>query len=339
MVFQILHINSMKIEVQKKLRKKPEIILIVCEDSKSSSFYIEQKAKSVGIPLYKSIEKVKFDKGNVEIQGLGGDPIYLVSKAIERKNNFRSEQKRRQSYPFSKVFCVMDVDDHHSLAEAIVKINEENKKDTETEIIPIISNECFEVWYILHFELIKRELYRNSKTKRAKNKQFISPENNLSKLIEKYLGIKKYEKGNENIFELLKLKGNESAAIIRANDLNKHHLEVNKIKTNDIYKFNPSTQVHKLIIKLNEMSHNELEYKFETLQETDLLKIDYLCSNKSFILMLWELMHNTYSKLTYSERFILLIEIFTKPYNNKAFIEDQNIRDVLIEYYSNIDQN
>ncbi len=232
--------------------KSPEIILIVCEDSKSSFFYLEQKARGLGLNVIEPYQDIDIKTNSVEILGLGKAPITLVNKAIARKRNFNEKAKENQTIPYSKVYCVMDVDDHESLERAIDKINTENELDKETEIVPIISNECFEVWYLLHFEYTTAQLFRDTRTKN----EFIANRRNLSRLMEKYLRIDDYAKGSVNIFKLLQSKGNEAEAIKRAKQLNQHHLSVNNIGANKIYTLNPSTQVYKLIGKLNEMAGN-----------------------------------------------------------------------------------
>ncbi len=323
----------MKIKARELLGKKPEIILVVCEDSKSSAFYLEEKVKSVGIPLIKSLEKVNLNENGIDIQPLGKEPSFLVKKAIERKNSFKQEQKKKKSYYYSTVYCVMDVDDHPALEKAIERIYEENAIDTETEIIPIISNECFEVWYVLHFEYTHRELNRNSKRK-GKIKQYISPENNLSKLIEKHLLIEEYDKGYKNIFSLIKSKGNEQTAIKNAETLNKHHLDVNKIKENELYKCNPSTQVHKLIIKLNELANNNKELEFTPLSVTEITQMTSFCSDMNIIEKLWSMLFETFLNCNHSERLILLKEIFEKPTWSQAYRKHEEIRDLLDDYYA-----
>ena len=95
----------MKLLSRELSKKKPEIILVVCEDKKSSTFYLEDKAKSVGISIIKSIERVDFEKSGVEIHGLGKDPSFLVKKAIERKNNFRGTKKEKFLLLFKSLLC------------------------------------------------------------------------------------------------------------------------------------------------------------------------------------------------------------------------------------------
>ncbi len=327
----------MQIEARRTLGIKPEIILIVCEDEKSSAYYLEDKVKSVGIPIVKSIEKIKLDKSGVEIKGLGATPLTIVKKAIERKELFKKVQKYKSSIPYSKIFCVMDVDDHeqqgNQLTRALQAINDENKKDNETELIPIISNECFELWYVLHFDYTTAELYRNTKRKRGKNKEYIDDKRNLSKLIEKHLNIKKYDKGHRDIFELLQKNGNEKYAIINSKKLNRHHLNVNKITEDEIYKHNPSTQVFKLIIALNELGVHENPHDFKELQSQDISQIN--CSEIGFVKKLWKLLFEHYYYLGHIDRFNLLKEAFLKPYNNKVFREIEKVRELLCEYYMN----
>ena len=229
-----------KLQQRKKGDKKPEIILIISEDMKSSTFYLQDKIKSFGIPTKIKYDKLPVLKTTIETKGSkdGSARITVVKYAIKEKNKFNKIQKRNNSEPFSKVYCVMDVDDDPTLKKAKKIIEIENRQDKTSEIIPIISNECFEVWYVLHFEYPTRELERKKKGR------IIKDNNRLDKLIEKYLDIEEYDKA-KNIFTLINKKGDESLAIKNAEKLNKHHLNTNKISEDKIYTKNPSTQIAK----------------------------------------------------------------------------------------------
>lgn len=79
---------------------------------------------------------------NIEIGGTHGEPLRLVRAAIDQ-----SERERRDGNPFSQVWCVFDVEapqPHGSLDEAIT-LARRNKIQCG------ITNPCFELWLILHF--------------------------------------------------------------------------------------------------------------------------------------------------------------------------------------------
>ncbi|GAJ11204.1 unnamed protein product, partial [marine sediment metagenome] len=83
---------------------------------------------------------------DVEIVGEGAAPITVVNSAIK----LREERKQIASKSLTKaeyevIYCVFDVEaptPHESLANAVSKA-----KDNKLEVI--LSNPCFEYWYIL----------------------------------------------------------------------------------------------------------------------------------------------------------------------------------------------
>ncbi len=313
------------------MAEKPEIILVISEDTKSSTLYLQDKIKSLGIP-YK-IKHKKITKSSFDVKGssYGSDPKSVVRYAIDEKNKFNKKQKIKKSYPFSKVFCVMDVDNHDTLEKAIQIIEKENKK-TESKIIPIISNECFEVWYVLHFEYATRELNRERK-KNKKTKKFIAKNNNLSKLIEKHLDIEKYNKA-DNIFQKLKDNGDENFAIKNAEKLNKHHLDINTKLEKEIYNYNPSTQVHRLIKEINRIGDKKEFFDFEKLTKLELADFNKLYSDIPFVNNMWKLLFEEYQTENNEKRIEFLKEIFKKPYNSSPYINSEKIRTFFNDNYN-----
>lgn len=100
------------------------------------------------------------------------------------------------------------------------------------------SNEAFELWFLLHFNLIGSAIGRNDYNKKVTE--------NYRKLTgdKKY----KYEK-SKSVYPLIDvIKGKESDAIKNAKKL----LEQHKSKTSFVKK-NPSTTVHLLVQKLNKL--------------------------------------------------------------------------------------
>jgi hypothetical protein len=196
--------------------KKP--ILIVCEDSKSSVLYLEAKIKD----LYINPIDIKVD-GNSE-----SSPISVVDYALEKKLEHKKKVKKEGIEDYEAIYCVMDVDDHPSIKPAI-------NKAQANELVPIVSNQCFELWYLLHFiEYSTAFLHREE----------------IYKLLDKKLG-KDYDKADKNIFELLNSKGSELKAIQTAKKLKASAIE-DSTEINPLR--NPSTDVFILIEKLNSIA-------------------------------------------------------------------------------------
>jgi hypothetical protein len=189
-------------------------ILIVCEDSKSSVFYLKDKIRNLRIiPL-------------VDVDGDSDPaPISVVNYAIERRKQQKREARERGIEEYRTVYCVMDVDEHPTIRQAIVKARDNG-------LVAIISNQCFELWYLLHFiDYSTAFLHRDE----------------ICRRLEKFIG-KEYEKGDKAMYEILKRLGNEAKAIGLARRLKTAAQEESEEK--DPLR-NPSTDVFELIEKLN----------------------------------------------------------------------------------------
>lgn len=199
-----------------KFKKLKEPLLIVCEDSKSSVFYLKKKVRSKGL-----------NPEDVVVTGdCGSAPISVVNYALELKNRRKKTAKRDGTLPYSNVYCVMDVDNHPSLREAIIKAR-------DNQMTPIVSNESFELWYLLHFVN-----YSTASKDRS----------TLNRELSAFLG-KSYDKGDDCMFELLiQQNGSETNALDLSARLNNTAREDSDER--DPLR-NPSTEVFILINKIN----------------------------------------------------------------------------------------
>jgi hypothetical protein len=109
-------------------------ILIVCEGTKTEPGYflaLRHREKS-------AIE--------LDIEP-GGVPKTLVEKAARLKRSAEKEARRHKddNLRYQYVWCVFDVDEHPNLAEA-----QQQARDNGIDVA--ISNPCFELWILLHFD-------------------------------------------------------------------------------------------------------------------------------------------------------------------------------------------
>ena len=171
-------------------------VLIVCEGAKTEPNYF--KAFRVSSQV-------------CDIEGSGHNTLSLVRQAVQlsKLKNYR------------EVWCVFDRDSFpaKNIRAAYALAAENNFKVA-------YSNECFEIWYILHFKYLESELNRQ---------QYI-------KQLKKELG--KYEKNSIDMYDRL-LKHQEDA-IRNATKLKQLH-GVNA----DPSKCTPYTTVHELVKRLN----------------------------------------------------------------------------------------
>ncbi len=115
------------------------------------------------------------------------------------------------------IYCVFDVDTHETLDQAIDKAR-------GNEICVILSNPCFEYWYILHF--------------RKTSAPFSSSQNVKSALRREHPA---YNESDTTIFNVVYPKTSEAI---------KHSKEVLNEQHNDaedLRDCNPSTHVHKIV--------------------------------------------------------------------------------------------
>jgi hypothetical protein len=181
-------------------------ILIVCEDSKSSPAYFRKYRK-----------KLSLRSVNVEVCGeeCGSAPKSVVDFAKVKKLEVETSTVRDE---YDVIFCVVDVDDHPSLGDAV-----QTARDNSLNLI--ISNPCFEYWYILHFE---------------RTGSSFSNRQQLYRKLESWLG-HKYEKSGCDFFEIVyertKTAIDNSKEILRSQWHNEE----------DLRQCDPSTHVHRVV--------------------------------------------------------------------------------------------
>lgn len=111
-------------------------ILVVCEGSVTEAEYL----KSFRHHFRNSLVRV-------EVDSHGGAPKILVKRAAKRKEQSEAQAQKRDDdfLLFDEVWCVFDVDEHAHLAEA-------RHQATASGIDLAVSNPCFELWALLHFQ-------------------------------------------------------------------------------------------------------------------------------------------------------------------------------------------
>lgn len=127
--------KALDLERRKQTRQQQPRILIVCEDSKSSAYYFQEMAKSLGLRA-------------VDVRGkeCGSAPNSVLKYAEQiYEEEFPSD-------PYDRVYCVFDRDQHTSFTPAIKRIQKLNTLGKP--FFEITSTPCFEIWLLLHFDYI-----------------------------------------------------------------------------------------------------------------------------------------------------------------------------------------
>ncbi len=183
------------------LREPKSILVIVSEGEKTEKNYFSNYRKR-GCGL--KIETPNTSKT---------DPIGLVAFARRQIKKHGLEPDRDD-----EVWCVFDVDQNEdNIMEAVEMARESNIKIA-------LSNPCFEIWFLLHFELRQTRL---------------SCDDTID-VLKGY--VPDYSKDEDIFYEIL---DEREKAISHAKKLNEIHQERN----NELYSpgSNPSTQVFKLV--------------------------------------------------------------------------------------------
>lgn len=107
-------------------------VLIVCEDSKSSVFYLEEIKKD-------------FDLKALVIRGkeCGSAPSSVLAYAEKVFSESKNE-------PYDRIYCVFDRDTHDCYEVTISKINQ--LQALKKPFFAITTTPCFEFWLLLHFQ-------------------------------------------------------------------------------------------------------------------------------------------------------------------------------------------
>ncbi|MGA8364254.1 MAG: RloB family protein [Solirubrobacteraceae bacterium] len=85
------------------------------------------------------------DKVIVHIDEFNGTPMTLVERAVARKKHEEREERRERGKAHDEVWCVFDVDTHPKREEAV-------ELAQRHDIKVAISNPCFELWLMLHYQ-------------------------------------------------------------------------------------------------------------------------------------------------------------------------------------------
>ncbi len=182
--------------------------LIVCEGTKTEPNY------------FMSLEKdLKPHVVELKIMGEGDNTVNLVTLAEEFVDNERAAGRN-----IDEVWIVFDIDSFPDQ-----DINSAVEMAEARGFHPAYSNEAFELWYLLHYEYCDSALSRTTYSRRLK----------------KYIG-KRYQKNDEEMYEILKESGNQTQAIQSAKRLHEIHSSNGKTPADS----NPSTLVYELIEEL-----------------------------------------------------------------------------------------
>ncbi len=190
----------------------PESYLIVCEGETEKQYFEA---------IIKKIEGEREQRFPAKIIAAGANTKSLVVST--------KDEIRRASIVYSNVWCVFDKDDFPD-----GNFNSEIEKAEKEGYGAAWSNEAFELWFLLHFQLLTTKLTRGQYNKKL---------NEIYRT--KSIGELKYKKNDPNIYDILEKHGSVRDAIRNAKKLKKQNAN-----TVSNAKKNPETTVFVLVEKL-----------------------------------------------------------------------------------------
>lgn len=170
------------------LEKKKYRYYIFCEGEQTEPKYFEGfKLLIEDNPIYK-------DMVLIEIEPCAAETMRVIGKAEKYVKENRISK--------GQIWCVYDKDSFPAkdFNGVVTRADKLNKENPELQYHAAWSNECIEFWFLLHFS------YYTSNNHRKEYITFLN---------EKFreLGLKKYQKNMDDIFEILMEKGNPKLAI------------------------------------------------------------------------------------------------------------------------------
>jgi hypothetical protein len=197
--------NGWQQGAKQRMTRSLRRLLILCEDTKSSRLYLKQ---------------FPFDPNEVQIEciGTGMNTDSLMEEAVRWKKKAETAKA-----PYDQIWVVFDKDDF-----PLQNFNRAfDLARSHSTIRACWSNECFELWYLLHF------CYRDTSVGRTE----------IWKLISGYIG-EDYDKADARVFE--KLESKITDALRHAARLDYQNSVTGQPRRN------PSTRAHELVKVLRE---------------------------------------------------------------------------------------
>ncbi len=236
-------------------------IVIVCEDEKSNVTYLRDKVNSCK-PKSSSTIVEPDDPRLYDRRDAGGTQTtkltnFAISKVNELNIRYNNNAEMLGENFFREVYVIADVDDNEyqngkyigKVTNAIHELATAQTANPAIKYDLLLSNECFEIWYILHFQDITEPLYRG----RGHTKHLANDSNLIWKRLGELAGISTNEdrqKKRKDFFQIMQTRGNEAEAIERAKKLEADSKTKNPT---ELFSSNPSTAVYKLIERLNNL--------------------------------------------------------------------------------------
>lgn len=199
-------------------RKYEQLCLIVCEDEKTEPAY------------FRLFENLFPDETfYLRCIGTGKDALGVVEAAIKEKQLLEIESKKEVDF----TWAVFDKDDLDLNNTRLKRFNDAYIAANDQNITPILSNEVFELWLLLHF----KEIDSGKPIPRIDVYYQLEQEIRRQADMTEY----QYQHGDSSIVQYIIEYGSESEAILRARNLDDHFGQCDPIIAN------PSTRIYLIV--------------------------------------------------------------------------------------------
>lgn len=182
--------------ISKEMNLRAETWLIICEGTKTEPNYFKS--------LFEYVNKTSANKINVKICGEGKNTTSLIN-SVEKYFDYYDHMANKSNIKYGKVFIVFDKDDFSNKA-----FNDSIDICKRKGYVALWSNECIELWFVLHFEYLQSKIKRSqymSKLSKLLNKEYVKNDNHFFNID----SINKIKTAYKNAVKLVNLHVNEKS--------------------------------------------------------------------------------------------------------------------------------
>lgn len=201
------------------LETASEKIFIFCEGEQTEPLYFKGFQRAINSnAIYKNLV-------HVHVEGVGAETLRVIYAAEQFVKNHKLKN--------ANIWCVYDKDSFPSQDFNAVSERARILNSQQNDVVYHVawSNQCIEYWFVLHFG------FYTSDNDRKDYRKFLH-----SKF--KDLGWSKYEKNNEELFDIMTMNGDPKQAIIWANK------RIKECESMTDSACAPATKVHLLVQSL-----------------------------------------------------------------------------------------
>ena len=208
-------------------RKYRYLMLIVCEDENTERVYFEHFHKLFN-------ELLPSETVYVRAVGTGRNSLGVVTQAVLERELLATESGKL----VDEVWAVFDKDDLDKVEKTRENFDQAFVKAESEKIRIAYSNECFELWLLLHFCGV------NEKEPIPRSELYSRLAAAISKHDQNFV----YDHGDATVLSMVRKYGNEAKALERAHALDVYHQKENHAPIDS----NPRTLVYQLVNQLRQ---------------------------------------------------------------------------------------